>query len=638
MPTKRTPRIPSTTLAGVRVAPQIDITPVAAQALDLYLSTAIPDAIRKRDEILPRVRKWRQTIAGKRPRQLSRRGASNLSVPLTIWARVAVRARITESLIESTPILSVEPVPGRDPIESRESSQTTAKAIGTFLTSQILSARALDGRNTVNKLAAEIVDLGTSAMKVVPRLDSVKKIGPTMTDPGAKPRLVPLPGDVRWEHISYLNLLYTDGYGTNTQEMPFIGHQFKQAWSEISTFASLGHYDRTVVEQIHGAAAASENQKPEALQNHDLSELYMDWDVDGDGIQEAILVTWHNTARKRLRTVWNPYPDGRRPVLIAQFDLPGDITNVAGQGVSEKLEGPQDEVDAIHNIAIEAGKRGVAHILVVREGTRAEEEFGGDTDVLPGDIVITSTPDEDVKPIPLGDPNAALAAIQIEEHTRMYVTRILGLDESRVGNVESGKRVTAAVGMATMREGRMIIKAALTSLADLLSEASYLTLDLYKQQVPVEAIRTALDPESAQALINTVFSLTASTARNAFLIRVNAQDAAIIQDNKKQEMLIINNALFPFYDRMMQAVIQIADPNLPPAAKRGLTLIVERMERGIEALLNTVESIPNPSELLVRIGELQQVLEQSGAPALADPGDEETAADSLVGDLGAGIS
>jgi hypothetical protein len=407
-------------------------------------------------------------------------------------------------------------------------------------------------------------------------------------------------------------------------------------------FGNLGHYDATAVEAVKAQGNEDDKlhlPKEHSIAEHDLAEIYLDWDVDNDDIREAILITWHIKSKKRLRTVWNPFPDGRRPILIGQFDHPADITQVRGQGVSEKLEGAQDEADAIHNIGIEAGKRGVAHVIVLKEGTRAEEEFGGEDDLLPGDVIITSTPDEDVKSVALGDPKAGLAAIELEEHTRVYVTRILGLDESRMGNVESGKRVTKAVGMATMREGRMIIKAALSSLSHMLSEAAYLTIDLYKRFTPMEAIYSVLDREEAEALIESVFSLSDVSSRSSFLVRINAQDAALIQENKQQEMMILSQALFPFYDRQANLIMQLASPELPPAAKKPLLMLIERMERGMEALLNTVDSVPNPEELLVKINELTKLLEATeGPPAIPEEPVQEGDSPSLVGDLGAGVT
>ena len=625
----------------LQVAAQVKLTEQSSKMLDAYLRDQIPKAINARDKILPKVNKWRRTIRGERASGGVRRntGTSNISVPLLIWARVAVRARLTESIIQSpNTIVSAEPL--RSTREGEDKSVlTTAKAIGRFLSSQILNNRALGGRKVIEKCSAELVDLGSAAMKVVLIPGMAKNVGPI---PGARANTRPTlrleEQKVRWEYISWLDLIYVDGYGTDTQAMPFIGHQFEQTWGDIRQWGAIGHYVQDKVDEVKTNAQDKASDKPPDFQPHDLAEIYLDWDTDDSGIPSALLITYHLKAHKRLRTIWNPFPDGRRPVLMSQFDLPADITEARGQGVSEKLEGAQDEVDAIHNIGIESGKRGVAHLIVLKEGTRAEEEFGGDTDIMPGDVIVTSTPDEDIKAVPLGDPRAAMSAIQLEEHTRMYVTRLLGMDESKVGNVESGKRVTAAVGMASMREGRMIIKSALDSESDMFAEATYLTIDLYKRNPPRDAIRNVLAREDADALLESVFTLNDAGVRDSFLIRVNARDAATDEQAKKQEMMIINQALFPFYDRIQQIIMALANPQLPPKAVKPLILLTERMERGMAALLNTVETIPNPEELLVKVGEISKMLEEGDAPGIADDFLGDDAEESLIGDLGGGVS
>lgn len=623
------------------VAPQVKLTPESAKRLDAYLSEQIPMAIKKRDEILPRVEKWRRTIRGERAKGGVRRNSatSNISVPLLIWARVAVRARLTESIIQSpNTIVSAEPLRSTR-AEDDETIGTIAKSIGRFMSSQILNARALNGRSVIEKCSAELVDLGSAAMKVVVTPGTAKNVGPLPgSHANSKPVLMLRPQQIKWEYISWLDLVYNDGFGTDTQAMPFIGHQFDQTFGEIEAWGTLGHYTEASVKIVKASPQDRSGDKPESFQPHDMVELYLDWDIDDSGIQSALLITWHLKARQRMRTIWNPNPDGRRPILMSQFDLPDDITKARGQGVSEKLEGSQDEVDAIHNIAIEAGKRGAAHLIVLKEGTRAEEELGGDTDIMPGDVVVTSTPDEDIVSVPLGNPAAAGAAIQLEEHTRLYVTRILGLDESRVGNVESGKRVTAAVGMASMKEGRMIIKSALDSETDMFGEATYLTIDLYKRNPPKDAIRNVLNPEEAEALINSVFSLSDVSTRDSFLIRVNARDASADEQAKKQEMLIINQALFPFYDRIQSIIMALANPEMPEAAKKPLILLVERMERAMVALLNTVETIPHPDELLIKVGEIRKMLEDGNQAAIPDDFVGDEADESIIGDLGGGVS
>lgn len=600
-----TPQVDESVRADAIQTTLIKVSESVAGTLKSWLSGAIRDARSKRDELLPRVRAWRKTLGGERPMPPVRTGASNLSVPLTMWAVTAVRSRLIEGVLETSPIVSARPVPGR---RGDVSNQTVANDLANFLGTEILNKRGLDGRTAIALAAAELTSLGTAAIKVYRTPDLVRNVS---TPDGAFTQ-VRVPGRVKWEHVSFLDLIYVDGYGTDTQAMPFIGHECDRTWGEMRLWVELGYYDAAAIDRIESFYRHEHNEDPAALRSHTIVELYLDYDVNDDGIPEAVLIDWHLAAEEVLRIVPSPIPDGRRPIIMSRFDFPPDISDARGQGVSEKLEGSQEEADAVHNIAIEAGKRAI-NLVVLKAGRRIEEELGPDAPALPSDIVTTEDPQEDIASVELGRPETAAGLIALEEHTRMYVTRILGLDESRLGVVESGKRVPASLGLSTMREGRVVVKAALSSLADALTDASYLTLDLWRVHVPLEALEASLPPESIDALLSTVFAATDADTRRQFVLRVNAQDAATIQDQRRAELLSINQFLFAFYDRLVNLVMALSNPAVPPTAKQPLLLIVERMERGVEALLGTLESIPNPDELLVQVGEMQRLLEESVA-------------------------
>ena len=624
----------------IRVQKQIKLSPKEEAKLVGYLIEQIDINIKRRDLFKARVDKWRLILSGQRAKPTTgrRRTASNLSVPMMIWARVAVRARLTESLMENKPFISMEPGGGfsTNTQETGLSPQSLVDSFAKFLAADILSPQGLGGRAVIESIAAESVDNGGAALKVVQEVDTVKMV----KDPDSKavPRRVVVPGRVKWGFISVLDLLYQDGFGTNTQEMPYIGHMFPRTWSEISSWGELGHYNSAQLDKVKDYYVNdSTSSTPCEARTHKIAEIYMDWDTDGDGVQEAILIDWHIEAKTWLRVVWNPYPDGYRPILANQFDIPPKVTDLRGQGVSEKLEGPQDEADAVHNIAIEAGKRGAAHAIVIKTNTRAEEDFGGEEDVLPGDIIITDNPKEDVVAVALGNPAAGAAGIELEEHSRMYVTRTLGMDEAKVGNVEAGKRVAASVGMATMKEGRMIIKSALTSISQMLNEAVYLTIGLYQRNIPERALVAALGQEVTAALLATVFNTQSpKTTRDSLLVHVNSQDAAVAQENKRSEMMTLSQALFPFFDRLEKYGLIMSSEEATPQYKEVIGLLVQRMERSMEALLNTMETITNPEDLLVRVNEIHKILEATPEPNPQSPVGPEAEV-SPLGDLGAGV-
>lgn len=188
----------------------------------------------------------------------------------------------------------------------------------------------------------------------------------------------------------------------------------------------------------------------------------------------------------------------------------------------------------------------------------------------------------------------------------------------------------------------MIIRAALNSISYMLTEAAYLTLEMWQKRIPESALRSALSEDEQEALRTAIFSAQdIGDIRNEFILRFNAQDAAATSEEHQREFLALNQILFAIYDRFERWIIAISNPEIPPKAKKALLLLVERMERGLEALLNTLESIPNPDELMVRVGALQDILERDdtstiqGALTGDDAGTDEA---SPFGDLGAGVS
>lgn len=627
------PEIAPATRAKIRVEPMVEVRKDIAPILDTWIYDELKSCQADRDRLSSKIAKWRKTMRGERAIPSIRRGSANISVPFSICARTGMRARLDQGIFESNPVLTIRASKGRDNPED-PSPQNTAKALEKLLISEILNDRGLAGRMAISKVEAEDVDFGVGAWKVAPEADEVRHV---------RAGEITVPGGTKWDFIAYEELIWCEGYGLDVNAMPMVGHEFDRTWTSLQQWGKLGHYDEEAVERVRAfyenAGKRAKRERPAALRTHRIAELHLDYDVDGDGIPEALIIDWHIAARVRLRTIWQYTSDGRRPIVMTNFDLPDDLTSAIGQGVMAKLEGAQDEIDAVHNIAIESGKRSGAFVVVLKEGTRAEEEFGGDEEVIPGDTVVTANPDEDFVPKALGDPEAPVALLRLEEHTKGYALEILGLGASQQGDVSSGKRVSAQVGMTSFREGRTPIKAALTSFAAAFQEACYLTIDLWRTRLPDAALAAVLSKEEIADLKLSVFSLPTVEIRSNYLITVNAEDAATLQEAKKNELMTINQFLFGFYDRLQQLILALANPQLPPAAKGPLILLVERMERGVEALLQTLDSLPEPEELLVKVGMMQKLLEQAVTTTTTPGPGMATPAQEVAGsDLGGGVA
>lgn len=578
--------------------------------IESWLTSVVIPAIKERDDNYKKRRSdWRQTLQGERSRPPFRQDASNLSTPLTIWASAGVRARLRTSILESDPVITVNPQ-GSDPDGS---VATAAKSLVTFFEADFRNPRGLGGEQAVDKCITDTTNLGGAGLKVFIEPDKVRKL-PTYGTGELTESIVE--GRVRWEYVSPDDLVYPCGYGTDTQAMPFIGHQFEWTWQDILTMKELGYLDDTAVAQMQAQGSTpsgSGSDVSPAFSRFKMCELYFDYHLENDGIPTP-LCCYYNLDKTCLIGLNLSYsPGGIRPIWITQFDENPDPTRPEGQGVCEKLQGAQDETDLIHNLGIEAFKRAVAHLIVLKAASGAESELGGSEPILPGDHAVTEDPDNDIAIKPLGSIQGVEIAQMQEQATRGYVTSMLGLDQSAVGELQSGKRVPASLGLEIKKDSRVITAHAIASFGNTLTQAVYYTFELYRQRLPVDVLNAAIGPEGTNLLRSTVFSATPMDLRSRYLITFNALDAAATQESRKQQLLVVGQYLTAYYDKLVGYAQMAAQ--LPAPLQSALFDVMQKMENGTRALLNTIDDIHNPDDLLPKVAELASAI-QSAVPSM----------------------
>lgn len=624
-------RISRTLQAQMQVVPDLNsINPEKWDEIEKWLIDVVKEARKGRDERWSRRReKWRKTLAGERYQGPFRRDASNISVPLTIWASAAIRARVRAGTIESNPLISVEPnASTADPAIA-----AAAKQLVTFFTAEFRNPRALNGEVACDKVNASNTPIGMAGLKV-----HIERDGAYYAfDPLAgKVNRTLRKGRVRWEFLSPDGLLYPLGFGTDVRAMPFVGHETSWTTQELLAMREGGYLDDVAVKDVTalGSSQAPGGRTHIAYQSHHGAELYFDFPLYDDGLPVALVAYFHIGREKLLGLRHSTNPRGERFVWLFNFDMNPDPESPEGQGVCEKLEGTQDETDLIHNLGIESAKRAIAHIIVLKEGRNAAREFGNDDPIMPGDHVVTENPAEDVVVVPLGSPDGMTAALAQEANSLKYVMRFLGLDESALGNVESGKRVPASLGLEIKKDSRVITAAAITNMGNVLTEATYATLELYRQRLPMDTLSAAVGEEGARLLTNTVFSANEMDLRSRFIINFNASDAAMTEEARKQQLIVVGQYLQAFYDRVIQYAIQAAQ--MPPPLQAALMDILKKMQNGTRALLNTIDDVPNPEDLLPSIEALEAAVRQASAVAASGgaPGGAPAGGGS---DMGAGI-
>lgn len=620
-------RIGRTTRATLQEPAPVVVDDAKWAEIERWLNSAVDEAVAARDtKNAARRARWRKTLEGVRGAPAFRRGQSNLSVPLTIWAAAAVRARVRAGTIESDPVVTVVPsatIAGGD--------ENAARDLVTWLTAEFRNPRALGGAQACDKLIADFVPMGLGGYGVFIEPDRVRYELNALT--GTVDRVVK-PGRVRHTFISCDDLIYPQGFGTDAQTMPFVGRQYAWSWQGVLGMLAAGWLDPDAVDTIKGQGDATATTGADvhvAFQEHDIDEVYFDYPLLEDGLPVAVMA-WRHAKRKVMLGLQYSYaPGGRKPIWLVDFDNNPDPMSPEGQGVCEKLDGVQEETDTIHNLGIESCKRAVAHLIVLKPDTAANNELGADIPILPGDHITDDVPDEAIKAIPLGDPAGMQAALAQEINSLKYVMRMLGLDESALGNVESGKRVPASLGLEIKKDSRVITAHAIANFGTVMTEVFYYTLELYKLRMPMDTMRAAIGEEGARVLRASVFAASEFDLRSRYILNFNATDAAATEESRKQQLLVVGQYLQAYYDRVIQYA-QLA-AQMPPPLQTAIMEILQKMENGTRALLATIDDIKNPDDLLPKVASLAAALQQvtMAAAASGAPG-------GGGGDLGGGVA
>jgi len=176
----------------------------------------------------------------------------------------------------------------------------------------------------------------------------------------------------------------------------------------------------------------------------------------------------------------------------------------------------------------------------------------------------------------------------------------------------------------------------------MLNNVLHLVLVLYRDHLPLDVLTSILDADDAAHVRDIILGYDERTLRSQFIIAVNAQDAATAVEERKQELLTLNQLLLGYYEKMLQFA-QIAAAI--PEPFRGLLIgMMEKIESGMRHLLSTVESIPNPDDILFQVAELERVLRSVSPTAAMGAMQEGTApgggmmGGGMMGDLGGGVA
>lgn len=508
---------------------------------------------------------WRRKSEG-RPEQETKsypwENASNVVVPITMNATHGIFAMLKNIFGNREKFWKVEDTKG-----NAEHGRVLSDTLN-FLAN---SKDHLDLRSANNTIFYDVARMGTQFVKVPWITDSVtfkrRRAGSVETVTRTRrnsPAVIP----IRLEDF------LTRPYWYDIQRAPWIAHRIWLMEHELLQRAQQMIYDPEAVEEViaHGAGeldasseAALRRQGIEASGDdvgmYEIDEMYVYFDIDGDGIPEDVIVWLHPDSGAVLRVDYNDL--SVRPfVRIPYIHLPYQLYGLGTGWLSESM---QDEIDALHNMRVDGTKLAMLQMYIRRKGSGGLSTNAENFEPL---HVIDVDDTSDFQPIKF--PGPGYESIQAEMLAKEYNDRANQIPDAQMGfeNKAIGTRATAKGTMFLAGQSDRVSSALIENIEEAEAEiGQLLAFQLVRNAEKTRASVLPMLSEGDQEVLNEVLELDVEDIPTVFSFRVQTTDASDAAEAQIEQKMTLFNLYTMYGERMFQTVQIMESPQATPKMK-----------------------------------------------------------------------
>lgn len=325
-------------------------------------------------------------------------------------------------------------------------------------------------------------------------------------------------------------------------------------------------------------------------------DIYAHYDLDEDGFDEDILVSWNYGAKEVMKVRFNPYDT--RPFEAMRYQLRPHL--FPGIGVMEMTRPYQQEVTELHNHQIINTMLANTRMWAVRTGTLDE----GTVAVWPNKVLEFSDPEADIKELKLSDINASLPQTQ---------AMAIGLAEQRTGSNSMGNprpsqimgsRTPANTTIALLQQVNQRFTPAFDDIRLATGGAVKQAIRRYAELVQdgdqgvVAHIQQLLGENDAALLIEL---LQQPDYAQAVAVELTASSATANRDADRQNAVMLVNLLGQYYAKTLELVAIAANPQTPEAVRSVARKIADSAGELIDRTIRTFDQIRDPSAFIIQI-------------------------------------
>lgn len=553
-------------------------------------------------------------------------GASNLVIPVQATDVDTLYSRLMGLLLEPPNLWSVS--------ARRPEFQLLAEATEDFL--EWAQHNELDIHGPIGDWLLEIHKLGTGVLKQRYTRE-MKKVYEWREMNGGQTwqqqAVILLKDKPAIHHVRLIDFYIPAGF-KQMEDAPWVSERIRLTWQQYMNRVKAGLYtgsDRIgawffnqPVNSLQSQLDTISRYRASINKQMEFYEFWLDFDIDGDGWDEALVCTIHLASQTYVRLDFNPFFNQEKPYSSARFMR--DVNSFYGIGLGEMLDHFQEEVTVMHNQRIDNGTIGNTTMLVIRKDETSIRE---QEPVYPGKQWRPNNM-ESIKPIVLGTPGTA-PSIEIEQATRSESQRRTGVNDY----VQAQAGPSTAYGTAFTTQQMLLASSkrfgeTLREIRGALGETGTRVLELYQQFNQRGKEYMALG-QPRGGLVAMMLQFPLDLIRRGLMVGVTAIDAETSKDTQIRTTTLVMQQLMQFYTGYLNAMSYVTNPQLPPPIQQAALAMANGSAQLMEKLLH-LYGVQDVATILPMIQEannaqqaqLQQILAQAssgagGAPVAGGP-------------------
>lgn len=373
---------------------------------------------------------------------------------------------------------------------------------------------------------------------------------------------------------------------------------------ELENFVSK---NRTPLESSRVDAAGQSDTTQYHL-DLEVFEIWCEYDINGDGLPEHLVATYHKDTRTLLQLRYNWYFHQRKPYTVIPYQLTND--SWMGMGIAEMVKPMQDALTKWNQMATDNAYIANIRMFIVKKESGIEEV----PRLYAGRCFFVDDPKSDFIPFGAGE---------IYPSTLSERQNLFGLIEKRTGvsdyltGRESpivGSRATATSTLALIQEGTKRVEEVLENIrngfAEVIENCLYIWI-----QYGMEGLDDLVfgDDGDAQLLKEFFNSVSAENVNGALAIDLTATDAAGNRQAMQAMQLQIINVMMQYLEKLLaagQSALQ-AQQQMPEFAR----MIVDVMNAARNMFKDLLQKydIRNPEDYLPDLEKYLNGAQPSGA-------------------------